>query len=526
MTRRKVVLFAIASLLLIWVIWLQISKPKQPSLVKDITIPVVVAKHDIPPYTILSLEDVRTAQLPPSLAANSFGGLSELVGLMTTTEVRAGNVIDRSRVLMPDSTWREGEMLIFSFYVPTARILGGQLRPGHHIDLLVTRAETTDQPPQSLWLARNLWVVGVYQASGEEVERPTQVPQEATPQAQTGTGGGALSFSTSATTRSRQGAANLVVMAAPRATAKMIGDYLGARLYEPWVYVRPGQTSVELPTLLGRIDGFVFEDANKNRLQERDEPGIDDVTVTLYDEKGVAKDAAQTVSGGTFYFDGLETGTYYVEETDPEGYVSLTPNRLRAEVVGGQNLHIVFGDMKPAPQPTPESTATVSAPTPTRQPPTPVPTATATPTQYGRTESGAVPTKLCDCSLQMSDRENGPQVRSFSQDDEVWAVVSFQDCPENMAYTVRSTFAETGDQERMNGVSTWAGGSGTVSIKVTPWLADRFEPGGYTTYLRLGPERLGCDYKWWSVRGEANETSEIEFPDGYPVTGLVSGRGR
>lgn len=419
-------------------------------------------------------------------------------------------------------------MLIFSFYVPTARILGGQLRPGHHIDLLVTRPETSSQPPQSLWLARNLWVVGVYQASGQDVLRPTAAPQELAPQAQSGTGGGALILPPSAEARSRQGAANLVILAAPEATAKMIGDYLGARLYDAWVYVRPGQTSAEPIVLLGRIDGVVFEDANKNRLQERDEPGLDGVAVTLYDEKGAARGTAETASGGTFYFDDLETGTYYAEETDPEGYVSLTPNRLRAEVVGGQNLHIFFGDLKPAPPPTLVPTVVVVPPT-TREPPTPAPT--ATPPQEKSTTPGPVPTKPCDCDLQMSDQENGQRVSGFSQEDEVWAVMSFRDCPENMAYTVRSFYAATGDEERVNGISTWAGGSGTVSIRVKPWLAAEFGPGTYTTFLKVGPDNVVCDHEFWSVRGapaDGPTPTEVasKYPGQYPVTGLGSVRGR
>ena len=131
-------------------------------------------------------------------------------------------------------------MLIFSFYVPTSRIVGGQLRPGHHIDVLATRGESRDVSAESLWLAENVWVVGVYQASGEDVPRPPVGAPEVSDESET-TGGGTLGFAQATTgSGAEQGPANLVVVAANRETGKVIGDYFGARLYEAWVYVRPG----------------------------------------------------------------------------------------------------------------------------------------------------------------------------------------------------------------------------------------------------------------------------------------------
>ena len=200
---RKVILFAIAFLLLIVVIWMQISKPRGPQIAEAETMSVVVASHDIPPYTVLRQEDVRAMQLSPDQGIDSFGGIREPVGLMTTTEFRSGSPIRRSEVLTPDAAWVQGDMLIFSFYVATDRIVGGQLRPGHHLDLLVTRPETRDQPAESLWLARNLWVVGVYQSSGDEVLRPTVSLPTPTPRdstARSSSGGsttGVLGFSAS-----------------------------------------------------------------------------------------------------------------------------------------------------------------------------------------------------------------------------------------------------------------------------------------------------------------------------------------
>ena len=523
MSSRRVILFAIAFLLLIVVIVNPFPRGRKDGDGAVARISVVVAKHDIPPYTILSAEDVRTVQLLPEQAVGSFGGLREPVGLMTTNEVRAGNVIHRSGVLVPDPTWSEGEMLIFSFYVSTSRIVGGQLRPGHHVDLLVTRPETRDQLPESLWLAENLWVVGVYQASGDEVLRPTVTIQDEGSEEQQDTGGGAFSFAASSRSNARHGPANLVVVAAHRGTAKMIGDYLGARLYEPWVYVRPEEINgTETPYIKGRIDGLVFEDANQDRMQQREESGIDDVTVTLYTKDGVVKSTTKTVSGGTFAFDDLEPGSYDVVETDPEGYVSVTSNRLRVGLVEGQNLHIVFGDKQPEPTAIPVMPAT-AVPEPTNTPeatPTKVVTPEPTPTKVVTPEPTLTPAN-CRCGVHMSDEQDGSEITDFPEHTkEVWAVLSFEDCLADMAYSVRAYFAGTGNQERLVGGGKWKGGSGSTSVKVTPWASTEFEPGAYATFLKIGPENIVCDFRWWFVDVTRTAEGKIEFPSSFPVTGF------
>jgi len=521
MSSRRIVLFAIAFILLIVVIINPFPK-RQTGLDSEITpIPVMVAARDIPPFTILTEADVRSERLSPDQALNSFGGKLGLVGMMTTTELRSGNVVRRSGVLVPDPQWVEGEMLIFSFYVPTARIVGGQLRPGHHVDLLVTRAETRDQLPETLWLSENLWVVGVYQASGDDVLRPTVSVQSETPEASVATG--AFAFASSSAMNARQGPANLVVVAAHRETARMIGDYVGARLYEPWVYVRPGEMSLESVASMGRIDGLVFDDLSTDQIRQRSEPGIDGVTVNLVTENAELISSVKTVSGGAFFFDDLEPDVYIVEQTDLAGYESVSPNRVRLVVVAGQNLHVQFADVRPAVESNGNVVTTSVAPQPTQAI---RPTVTATEeAQVIQPGEGT-----CSCTAYMSDVQGGKEVSNFgSPSSRVWAVVDLKDCPADTPFSIFVRRGASTEPERLAGGGIWKGGTSPTSVPVEPWHGDAFEPGAYVTYVKVGIDETVCGMALWYVdvahsQSAGAETTPLpdKLPDKLPVTGDVA----
>jgi len=493
MSSRRTILFVIAGILVVVVLATNFlpgggAKPTPT----PTTVPVVVAKHDIPPYTLLRVEDVRTAQIPANkvVVEEVFSGLREVAGLMTTTEIRAGNAIERSNVLVPDPSWLKGDMRIFSFYVSTARVLGGQLRPGHRIDLLVTRGKTDKRPAESRWLAYNLWVVGVHQASGAEVGRPTVAVYNPTPTLRGERAGSEL---LPVNPRSAQGASNLVVVAADRETARIIGDYLGAQQYDAWVYIIPAESGPRpVQVTPSRIDGVVFEDLNGSGEQEEDERGLDNFKVTLFDEAGAILNTYDTDSGGKFYFEGLMPGTYRLEVAVPEKYVATTPKRLTQRVGEGINYYVEFGLVQ------------ASTPTATAEPPKP-PTATPTPVSTPKPSGVATPTPPPPgkATLRMSDRENGNEVLEFPKGvQDVWAVLTFSECPQNMPYTIKAYYTGKGNEEHQVGSGTWVGGSGTISVKVsakglTP--SGNFEPGFYVTVLRTGPEDAIRDLKLWSV---------------------------
>ena len=510
MSTRRVILFAIAFILLIIVIVNPF--PKRTATVDTVVpIPVMVAAHDLPPFTILTEDDVRSDRLPPSVAADSFGEAQSMVGMMTTGEVRLGSIVHRSEVLSPDPNWVDGDMLVFSFYVSTSRIVGGQLRPGHHIDLLVTRAETNDQLPESLWLAQNLWVVGVYQASGDEVSRPSVVVLADTPEAAEATSG-AFGFAASSAQNARSGPANLVVVAARRQVASMVGDYLGARSYEPWVYVRPGQLAGQSALLNAQIDGVVYHDKDRDLLQQRSDPGIDGVAIRLLGEDGNLVETATTISGGRFSFGDLQPGTYTVVEEDHEGYVSVSPNTIQVAVVEGQNLHVEFADAKP------EAGDSAAGAEQTVVPATAAPTAVPSPqaTAIASAETG------CQCQVYISDAEGGAPVVDLAENtSSVWAVIHLDGCAEGTAYAVVTNYAATGDKEQIVSSGTWNGSSDTVSVRIQPSSGSVFVPGAYVTSLRTGTEQAACDMAWWyvAVTHTPDGTIQPQQTPGLPVTG-------
>jgi hypothetical protein len=70
------------------------------------------------------------------------------------------------------------------------------------------------------------------------------------------------------------------------------------------------------------ICGFVYDDLNGNGVLDPGEPPIPDVLITLEDDQGNVVAQAATDENGGYCFYGYRAGTYFVTETDPEGYVS------------------------------------------------------------------------------------------------------------------------------------------------------------------------------------------------------------
>ncbi len=473
MSRRNLLLLAVAAIVILLVLY-SMMNPRTKTEVAATGMVVVVAKRDIAPYTVLQLEDLDTLYVPEGTVSSgdAFGGPQEAVGRMITTELRKNSILLRQNALELDPLWTKGGMLIFSFNVPTAHIVGGKLRPGHHIDILAGMAR--GEAAESLWLARDLWVVGVYQTSGAEVARPTPAVNgySAAPaaKAQT-TGGGGLFGGGGAVTggtdeRVREGPANLVLVAADRNTSRLIGHYLDALGYNPWVFVRPEKMDDEVAGA-GQIDGVVYADYDSPGQRDPDEPGIEGVTVKVYDAVGkqVGQDA-KTDAKGSFAFSGLEPGVYTVEELDPAGYNSTTPNRVTVYMAEAQAHYIEFGERAPAPPKTPTPVAvTAKATEPpveakTPAPATPVITPTEAPTQEG----------ACACSLYLSEAKLGTEkTGGWSKDTkEIWVMFGFDRCAGDIAYKLSLTYTDTnGKSTQTNlGSGTWKAGDSTKSIQI------------------------------------------------------------
>ncbi|HDC5807569.1 TPA: carboxypeptidase regulatory-like domain-containing protein, partial [Staphylococcus aureus] len=72
------------------------------------------------------------------------------------------------------------------------------------------------------------------------------------------------------------------------------------------------------------LGDYVWEDTNKNGIQDQDEKGISGVKVTLKDENGNVLKTVTTDADGKYKFTDLDNGNYKVEFTTPEGYTPTT----------------------------------------------------------------------------------------------------------------------------------------------------------------------------------------------------------
>ena len=77
----------------------------------------------------------------------------------------------------------------------------------------------------------------------------------------------------------------------------------------------------------GSLGNYVFLDSNKDGAQTTGEPGIDNVTVQLYDKTATTLlSTTVTAGGGKYLFDSLTDGSYVVKFLSPTGYQSTTAN--------------------------------------------------------------------------------------------------------------------------------------------------------------------------------------------------------
>lgn len=100
--------------------------------------------------------------------------------------------------------------------------------------------------------------------------------------------------------------------------------------------------------LTGSITGLKFNDADGNGMQDPGETGVQGVTINLLDAQGNAVATQTTAADGTFEFDGVAPGSYFLTETLPSGTEQTVPGgdgRIAVTVTpGGVSSGNVFGN--------------------------------------------------------------------------------------------------------------------------------------------------------------------------------------
>ncbi len=112
----------------------------------------------------------------------------------------------------------------------------------------------------------------------------------------------------------------------------------GSSRYSMWIQDMAGWQITGPYQLLG----LVYHDDNWSGDWQVEERPIREVTVTLKSAGGAVAATQVTGNDGTFRFNDVAPGLYVVEETDPNGYVSTTSNRLVVRLF--RDTVIYFGD--------------------------------------------------------------------------------------------------------------------------------------------------------------------------------------
>lgn len=102
---------------------------------------VVVAAHDLPVGTRLTSNDLRVldVEIDRRVADHTVRDPSSLIGRTLLGPIRSGELLQTGSVATKTSS---GERPELSFQLPAARALGGDLRSGETVDVLVTNKST------------------------------------------------------------------------------------------------------------------------------------------------------------------------------------------------------------------------------------------------------------------------------------------------------------------------------------------------------------------------------------------------
>jgi uncharacterized repeat protein (TIGR01451 family) len=92
------------------------------------------------------------------------------------------------------------------------------------------------------------------------------------------------------------------------------------------------------------LSGVVFKDVNANGTRDGTDTPIANVVIVARDASNVIVATTTTDTNGTYTFVGLPAGNYTIEETQPAGYGSSTPNSVSVTVGTGNSAGADFGE--------------------------------------------------------------------------------------------------------------------------------------------------------------------------------------
>jgi len=197
----------------------------------EATVSVAVANQAIEPYQTITEDMIDSGGLMSAREARerSLYPAGVVAGHMSTNRIPKGDLISAANALPPEEVrfTDDYNLEIVTFQASVDRLVGGQLRPGHVINLYGT-GRNKDGDEFSTLIADRLWVVRVT-AGGGPVSVATPVPA---------LDDGTLDFGD----RARDRPATLVTVAVPPEVAVTIIDAVGARGMTPYVTLAANQS--------------------------------------------------------------------------------------------------------------------------------------------------------------------------------------------------------------------------------------------------------------------------------------------
>lgn len=108
----------------------------------DVSVSIIVARHDLPAGTSITSSDLKTARIPPAARpAHSATVKGDFIGRRVAAPMRKGEALTDFRVLEPGLLTGYGD----GFVLSTIRIADatelGSLRVGDHVNVLATAPE-------------------------------------------------------------------------------------------------------------------------------------------------------------------------------------------------------------------------------------------------------------------------------------------------------------------------------------------------------------------------------------------------
>lgn len=134
------------------------SAPKQVE--EPQRVPVVVAARDIALHSVIGPEDLVVSDVPPETVPDGvYADPTEVLGLLTTTDLARGEIVLQRRLISPDYVGPRAAFVMdpnrLVVAIPTIDLLSslGIVRPGDHVDLMIT----TDfgKMKQNIWTGYN-----------------------------------------------------------------------------------------------------------------------------------------------------------------------------------------------------------------------------------------------------------------------------------------------------------------------------------------------------------------------------------